>query len=118
MADFIIKRVPEDMNQNHIIDADLICYYVSVLENISWFPMTYVYRTRGRFELFDRLISLRHFEKVKILFNVKNPKELKDKLTSIKEKDTNPDRMGYSGSFDRVLPIYSIIDIEKIATTR
>src|SRR5574344_2018475 len=51
--------------------------------------MTYVYRTRGRFELFDRLISLRHFEKVKILFNVKNPKELKDKLTSIKEKDTN-----------------------------
>ena len=118
MADFIIKRVPENMNQNHIIDADLICYYISVLENIRWFPITYVYRTRERFELFDRLISLRHFEKIKVLFNVKNPKELKDKLISIKEKNANHNRIGYPNSFDSVLPIYRIIDIEKIAMTR
>jgi hypothetical protein len=118
MADFIIKRVPTGMSQDHIIDADLLCYYVSVLENIRWFPITYVYRTRGNFELFDRLISLRHFEKVKILFNVKTPKELKDKVSSIKEKDTNSDRIGYSNSFDRVTSIYNIIDVDKIATTR
>lgn len=118
MADFIVKRVPIGMSQNHIIDADLLCYYVSVLENIRWFPITYVYRTRGNFELFDRLISLRHFEKVKILFNVNNPKELKDKVSSIKDKDTNSDRIGYSNSFDRVTSIYNIIDIDKIATTR
>jgi hypothetical protein len=61
---------------------------------------------------------IRNFEKVKTLFNVNSPKELNDKLIAIKEKDTNPDRIGYSSSFDRVLPIYSIIDIDKIATTR
>lgn len=118
MADFIIKRVPEFMTKDHIIDADLICYYVSVLEKFRWFPITYVYRTSGRFELFDRLVSQRHFEKIKILFNVKTVKELQDKLIENKENDKNPERMGYSNSFDRVIPIYNIINIEKIGTKR
>lgn len=118
MADFIIKRVPEFMTKDQIIDADLVCYYVSVLEKYRWFPMTYVYRTRGKLELFDRLVSQRHFEKIKVLFNVETVKELQDKLIEIKQNDKNPDRMGYSNSFDRVIPIYNIIDIEKIGTTR
>jgi hypothetical protein len=118
MADLIIKRIPDEVSKENVIDADLLCYYISVLEKIRWFPKTYIYRTRGKFELFDRLISLRHFEKVKILFNVKEPKELKEKLNTIKQNDANSNRVGYFNSFDRVIPIYDLIDIEKIGTTR
>ncbi len=118
MADLVIKRIPDSINEDNLIDADLLCYYVSVLENLRWFPITYVYRTSGRFDLFDRLISLRHFEKVKCLFGIQNLKELKEKLNEIRENDKNPDRFGYSNSFNRVTPIYNLVDIDKIGTTR
>jgi len=32
--------------------------------------------------------------------------------------DKNSDRIGYSNSFDRVVPLYNLVDIEKIGTTR
>lgn len=118
MADLMLARIPDGLSKDNLIDADLLAYYVASLGNISWFPITYIYRTRGKFELFDRLISLRHFEKVKSLFAVNTPQELKDKLIQFKEKDKNPDRIGYSNSFDRVVPLYDLIDIERIGTTR
>lgn len=118
MADIMIKRIPEGYTKDNLIDADLLCYYVAELNNLNWFPITYVYRKRGKFELFDRLISKRHFEKVKLLFSVSNPKELQDKLTTIQQNDKNPERVRYSGSFDYVIPIYKIIDINKIGTIR
>ncbi len=118
MADLMLARIPEGMSKDNLIDADLLSYYVGVLENIRWFPITYVYRTRGKFELFDRLISVRHFDKVKCLFAVNSPKEFKDKLNDLKENDKNPERIGFPNSFDKVIPIYRLIDIEKIGTTR
>lgn len=120
MADLIIKRLPDNVSKDDLIDADLICHYVSVLNNLMWFPITYIYRSRydGKFPLFNRLISLRYFEKVKGLFNVKTPDELREKLLAIKTAEKNPRRIGYSGSFDSVLPIYNLIDIEKIGTIR
>ena len=118
MADLIIKRVPEGFDKNRLIDADLLCHYVAVFDNLRWFPITYVYKTRGRFELFDRLISMRHFEKVKPLFSVSTVKELQEKIKAIKDADKNPSGISYSGSFDSVVPIYQLIDTEKIGTTR
>lgn len=118
MAEFLITRIPDGYSKDLLVEADLLCHYIGTLTNKRWFPMTYIYKLRGHFELFDRLISLRHFEKVKILFNVNTPKELQDNLTKLKETDTNSDRMRYSGSFDSVIPIYSIIKIDTIGTTR
>ena len=118
MADLIIKRIPENFTKDFVIEADLLCHYIGLLNNINWFPITYVYKTRGKFEFFNRLISTRHFEKVKILFHVLNAGELTEKLVEIQRKDTNPRLVGYSSSFDRVMPIYQIINIERIATTR
>ena len=118
MADLMIKRIPDGYTRDHLVDADLLCYYVAELNNLYWFPITYVYKTRGKFELFDRLISKRHFDKVKLLFNVSNTKELQDKLTTIQKNDKNPERVRYSGCYDSVIPIYKIIDIDKIGTTR
>jgi hypothetical protein len=106
------------MTRDHIIDADLICHYVAVLEDLYWFPQSYIYREWGKFELFDRLVSLRHFEKVKLLFNVKTVKEFQEKLNTIKQNDTKPDQVRYSNAFGRVVPIYNLINVEKIGTTR
>lgn len=120
MADLVIKRVHESISKDDLINADLLCHYIAVLEKLRWFPITYVYRTRdnGTFELFNRLVSQRHFDKVKILFNVKTPNELKEKLKAIQAEDKNPDRIRYSNSFDSVVPVYKLIDIEKIGTIR
>ncbi len=120
MADLIMKRLPDNIKRDDLINADLLCYYISVMDNLKWFPITYIYRPRdySKFDLINRLVSLRHFEKVKILFNVQTVKELQDKIKRIKETDKNPERIRYSGSFDSVLPIYAIIDIEKIGTIR
>lgn len=120
MADLIIKRLPDNLSLDDVINADLIAYYIASLENIRWFPITYVYRTqdKGKFELFNRLVSLRHFEKVKVLFNVNNVKELQDKLEALQTADKKQDGTGYSRSFDRVIPIYKLIEIDKIGTIR
>lgn len=118
MAELMIKRIPDNMTSDSLIDADLLCHYVSVLENHYWFPLTYIYRTRGRYELFDRLVSLRHFERVKRLFGISTVDELKRKLLDIQQNDKNPERMAYPGSFDSVIPIYRAINIEKIGTMR
>ena len=118
MADLIIKRLPENVSLDDIINADLLIYYIASLENLHWFPITYVYRTRDndRFEVISRLVSLRHFEKVKVLFNVNSVKKLQDKLLAFKEADKNQNGIGYSGSFGKVTPIYNLIEIEKIGT--
>lgn len=120
MADLIIKRLPDNLNLDDIVNADLLIHYIASLENLRWFPITYVYRTRdnGKFELFHRLVSLRHFEKIKVLFNVSTVKELQDKLLAFQEADEESDRTGYSRSFDRVIPIYKLIEIDKIGTIR
>ena len=118
MADLMIKRIPENITLDDFVEADLLCHYVGVLNNVSWFPKSYIYKLRGKFELFSRLISLRHFEKVKVLFNCITPQDLKDKLNAIKENNKNAQRLSYTGSFDSVLPIYQMINIETIATAR
>jgi hypothetical protein len=119
MADFILARIPEGLSKDDIIDADLLSYYVASLDKLKrWFPVTYIYRTRNKFELFDRLISLRHFEKVKYLFAVNTQKELQDKLNNSKINEKNANGFGYSNSFDRITPIYDLIDIDKIGTIR
>jgi hypothetical protein len=118
MAELMIKRVPENLTLDNFVEADLLCHYVGVLNNIRWFPITYIYKTRGTFELFERLQSMRHFEKTKMLYSVSTPDELKAKLTEIKNNDTDSGRWRYSGAFESVRPIYTMIKPDKIGTTR
>ena len=117
MAALFIKRLPENVAKEELVTADLLCHYVSVLDDFYWFPITYIYGdfVRKKPELFNRLVSLRHFEKVKMLFNVDTVKELQDKLTAVQVE--NPERMGYSMA-SSITPIYKLIEIEKIGTIR
>ena len=118
MADLMIKRIPNEISKDNFIDADLVCFYVAKLNMLRWFPITYIYRAVERFELFDRLISMRHFEKLKILFSVQNIQQLKDKLLEIQVNDKIPEITKYSDAFEGPLPIYKIINIEKLGTAR
>jgi hypothetical protein len=118
MADFVIKRIPDFLTKSLLVQADLLCYHIAQLNDLRWFPMTYIYDTSGRYELFYRMESKRHFEKVKILFDVETIDELKEKLKTLEEKDTNPQGVAYSGSFDSVRPLYRLIDKEKLGTKR
>jgi hypothetical protein len=118
MADLIVNRIPSNLSIDLLVEADLICYYVGVLNEISWFPITYVYKTEGSFPTFDRLISKRHFEKVKVIFNVNTPQELKDRLLKIKETNQFSAGIRYPNTFEYVKPIYSMINVDNIASIR
>jgi len=117
-ADFLIKRIPDFLSKNLLVQADLLCFHIAQLNGLRWFPITYIYDTSGRYELFYKLESKRYFEKVKILFGVETIDELKEKLKTLEENDTNPHRFAYSGSFDSVTPLYRLIDKEKLGTKR
>lgn len=118
MADLILSRIPNGLSKDNLIDADLLTHYVACLENLKWFPITYIYRTTSKFELINRLISLRHFEKTKCLFAVDTPQELKDKLIQLKNNDKNPYAIRYADAYSSIVPLYDLIDIEKIGTIR
>jgi len=120
MADLLIKRLPDNINTDELVNADLLCHYITVLDGLfNWFPITYIYKSdRINIDLFSRLISFRHFEKVKTLFNVKTVKELQEKLMSVKTLNKESKRIRHSGSFESVASIYELIEIEKIGTIR
>lgn len=120
MADLIAKRLPNNLILDDIVNADLLIYYIASLESLNWLPITSIYRSlnNSNFELFQRLVSLRHFEKIKVLFNVNTIHELQDKLKAFQASDKNPSGIGFSGTFTKVVPIYKLIEIDKIGTIR
>jgi hypothetical protein len=118
MADFMIKRIPNFLSKSLFVQADLLCYHIAQLNDLKWFPMTYVYDTSNKYELFYRMESKRHFEKVKILFGVETIDELKEKLKTFEKNDVNSPRVAYPGSFDSVTPLYRLIDQKKLGIIR
>ena len=116
MADFMIKRIPETYTKENLIDADLVCHYIAVVCMGEWFPITYQYKERWKsFPFFDKFISRKHFNKVKILFGVENEEELKQRLTELKESlELRPLR--HNNTFDKVLPIFDRINSDEIGT--
>lgn len=109
MAKVILDRVPEPFKKEDIINADLLCHYISEFNNKEWYPVTSNYSRTNRIEPIMKLISKRHFEKLKIAFNIENADNFKKKL---KEMENNYRNSGY----DRVQPIFKLININEIAT--
>lgn len=118
-ADFILARLPELISREEILDADLICYYVSKIDGgDDWFPLTYVYKQRRTIALLDRLVSQRHFEKIKGLFGVQTITEFKD---FVKKMESSYNRNGndyYSNGRDRIRPFHQMVEIDKVGTSR
>lgn len=117
-ADFIVNNVPEDLSKEAIINSDLLCFYVAELQGWNWFPETYVYRSSyvNSFDFIRRLISQKHFLKVKGIFGVESIEDLKTKIEKYGLK--SPQR-GYNQGFaDRIPGWESFIKIDDIGTSR
>lgn len=116
-ADVLIKRVPDFMNKDHLVNGDMLCYHIGQLNNFDWFPRTYIYQSSysSTYDFFTRLISKRHFDKVNGLLGFDTIEELKIKLTLIgsKEKD-----QGYSSGRGRMPSIDQYLKTEDVGTSK
>ena len=121
-ADLIKERtIRKDVSFEEIKQADLFLYYITELQGNrhAWFPRTLVYSSRGgTVEIFDRLVSLQHFDKIKEFFGVQNIDQLKKLISDYIEKNKDQQRR-YSGLWDyEIRPLENVIDQTKIGTAK
>ncbi len=120
-ADLIKARaIHKEVRFEDLQQTDLVLHYVLQLrgDRFEWFPRTSVYGGRGSgIDLFGRMVSERHFEKMKALFDVNTVDELKSLVEqSVARRKSN--RIPYTGLWDyNIMPIENVIDVEKLATT-
>lgn len=121
---YLITNLSDKINKEELILGDTLCHYVGELfkgndYRDSWFPTTHLYIERyGNFEFFERLSSKRHFEKIKDIFDVNSPDELKQLLYDYKETVDGKDRIRYGNGFESIPFIHESINIETIAEYR
>jgi len=114
----------KDINFNDLIQADLVIYYITELRTGGrpWFPRTSVFNSRGYgIEIFERLVSLQHFEKIKKLFNVKTVEELKKMIALYLERIQEQEQQGRrrSVSWDYEMhPLEKVLNPDKIGTVK
>jgi len=119
-ADLIKSRaIRPDINFDTLAQTDLIMHYLTRLkcDNYPWFPRTSVYRSRGHIDVFERMISEKHFEQVKDLFEIKSLNELSDKLSKCTkyeiENPLNIDSFNYN-----IPPLERVINLDQIGKIR
>lgn len=119
---YMITNLSDKISKQALIFSDTLCYCVSYLESVDyydrWFPATYLYGERsGEINFFDKLKSKKHFEKAKVLFDIQNEAEFKEKLE--KNKENSGDRIRYgAGAFESIPFVYELIDPTKISIYR
>ena len=119
VADLIVQRsiINKKNFKEDLLVADLLLHFISGFksnENYSrWFPVTYIYRENSRMELFKRLVSKRHFERVKVLFDV----DTKEEMKLLIEKDAGIEKAGYPNSFSRIPEFQNFIKSQDICTS-
>lgn len=124
LGQLLISRLPYGLNAEYLVDADLLCCYVSFLnkeeyENEFWSPYTYVYKGRCvQFEMFRKLTSKKYFDDVKGIFDVETIEEFKTKVKSTNDSYLGRGKMKLGNSFECVHPIEDYIDLNKIGCER
>jgi hypothetical protein len=78
-------------HKNDLADVDLFLYYLSHLKANDiysiWFPTTYLNKDRNKkVDILKRLVSKRHFDKVKGLFDVNTQDGLKNLMSNFDEE--------------------------------
>lgn len=88
----LIKQRADNTNYpfEKLLECDVLLYYIDLMKNIddndwswpTWFPQTAVYYINS-LPILERLVSMRHFEKIKSIFNVQTISELKQKIENL-----------------------------------
>lgn len=116
-ADILIARayLPR-YDKDKIVNVDLLLYYLSIILRPNthswWFPVAYIY-SRKKIPLMQKLVSKKHFERVREIFNVRDSQALVHVLGEFQNKYEN----GYPGAFETIPPITYHIDLKSICTT-
>ena len=113
-AEFMFRRLDDTITIKFFVLADLICNYIAMIDKLHWFPLTYVYYMENDFEIFYKLISRKHFEKVKCIFRVNTIEELKNLLIELMDNRKDLYSYGYSSARNNVMPIFKQINIDDI----
>lgn len=106
--------------KDELIDADILLYYISYLKTkdayCSWFPTTYIYKERyDKVDILRRLVSKRHFDKIKILFNVNTEPELKQLMNEFNEEGNRYTK--HTNCWDSIPCLKEHINPDDICTT-
>ena len=115
IGELIIERLHKSFKTDMIVDADLICFYITLIyyEKFGdvWEPFTYPYKQAEQVDFIRKLSKKSHFEKVKCIFEVETIEDLKIKFSSLTFDKYTP----YSlNKWDCPLPIYESINNEDI----
>lgn len=120
-GDYMVTNLSDSLKKEDIILADTLCYFVSYLDKNSvydtWFPNTHLYGERLCTHFFEKITSEKHFEKIKILFNVNTKQELQEKLNTSMKNSQEKIRYG-RGGFNHIPFIHELVKPETIAIYR
>lgn len=113
-AHVLVSRMPEYVKKSDFTIADLLCYYISQLNNLEWFPVTYIYHDEynASFPILSKLVSKKHFEKVKGLFGVRTADELKQAFAVFQNKSER----GYSSARGYIPQANRFIKLDQVAS--
>ncbi|SMB81390.1 SEFIR domain protein [Hymenobacter roseosalivarius DSM 11622] len=126
VGDNINKRASNRYTFDELKQADIILHHLSELEGFIplassrrlWRPETAAYNTYT-LPIFAKMVSLRYFDKIKVLFNVQTKEELVNLIRTI-ESDHHVQLWHRSDYYmNREIPLLSrAIDLDKIATLK
>lgn len=120
-GDYVITNLSDTLKKEEVILADTLCYFVSYLDQNTlyktWFPNTYLYGERLNTNFFEKITSQKHFEKIKVIFNINTKEELQEKLYSYASNSNDRIRYG-RGGFNHVPFIHELVKPETIAIYR
>lgn len=122
----LVERLPDKLNEEHLIDSDLLCCYVSFFNRKKydyeiWFPHTHISKGHNdSIEIFRRMTSKKHFEKVKKIFNVETVEEFKNKVIDTRESHLGQRKIRFNcyNPLLYVKPIENYISLDKICSEK
>ena len=119
LGKLLTDRLHNNYSIDNLVDADLLCCYISVLNSKEhdWFPFTYIYKSSDYFTFFRKLTSKRYFEKVKCIFDVNSINDLKKKIIQADQRYFTK-RYKINNCFKKVEPISSYVNLENLGTER
>lgn len=121
-GNYLITNLFEKVSKEDIILGDVICHYIAELfgngnYDDSWFPSTYIFNNTNGFDFFERISSERHFKKVKGIFDIETPAELKQLIHKYSETKKTAERIRYARGY--TIPFFhEIVKSENIAINR
>lgn len=125
IGELLLKRIPSNLTRELLIDADLLCCYISYMdydkfEKHGWLPYTHIHKHRSEpYNIFRKLTSKKFFNSAKSMFDVDNVEEFKQKVISTRNLRLGKGEVRFSNPmFGYVKPIEEYIELDKICSER